>query len=450
MEASHTQAEEISAGVSTFERGMALMQREDYDNALPLLTSAAKTLSSLSPLPASAALVLHHAQANAGNASLALGQVPASVALLDEASRGYLVLMAGWNDDENGGEVTQGDILNHTMDAMNSSFLALSWMGNWGTAAQVSRAMGELLREAGAVGPAQGAFDRAAKLDAFGEPGPPPNQIKLTVYGPKFPRGKEFELDQGIEVLVQAQAEGETRMQISFSYERAKPSLPGAAPHMHAGLLALRDGENDQALSAFARAAELDPAFPDAPYKSGLVHLMRDEYERAAECFENTLELAPGWHSAEAYLWLAQQSRDGVFEPGLFPVLQELDGLEGAATASGSEEDMSAWQSAVDAAVAKWPAHPGVWTHAGSLAAAGKDMESAMGHFETALSCVPDGQDCVLSDVLVAKAAVLEDADKEEWRRTLESIVCLGSGAMLNVAMAKIGLASAPPDPTGE
>jgi tetratricopeptide (TPR) repeat protein len=63
-----------------------------------------------------------------------------------------------------------------------------------------------------------------------------------------------------------------------------------------------KDGEQQRAIAAFERAIELDPAAPNVAYNLGLVHLDRQENERALHWFERAIQANPNDRDARRFV----------------------------------------------------------------------------------------------------------------------------------------------------
>jgi protein O-GlcNAc transferase len=68
--------------------------------------------------------------------------------------------------------------------------------------------------------------------------------------------------------------------------------------------------QQEMAIAAFETALELDPAAPNVHYNLGLVHLDRDDIDRARETFQRALQVNPS--DGDARYWL--QKLEGVEE----------------------------------------------------------------------------------------------------------------------------------------
>ena len=63
-----------------------------------------------------------------------------------------------------------------------------------------------------------------------------------------------------------------------------------------------RDQDQKQAIAAFERAIELDPATPNVAYNLGLIHRDRDEVDRALYWFQRALQTNPNDGDARSHI----------------------------------------------------------------------------------------------------------------------------------------------------
>jgi tetratricopeptide (TPR) repeat protein len=110
--------------------------------------------------------------------------------------------------------------------------------------------------------------------------------------------GRRMELD---EVLAG------TTGQVQFAFERNRLTLRPARVRTDQGEKLAHQGRFEKALAHFRHAAEADRYDPQCRYQEALTLLYLQRHGEAAEAYDLTEELAPGWFHCRSDLWLAQQ-----------------------------------------------------------------------------------------------------------------------------------------------
>ncbi|KNC48281.1 uncharacterized protein AMSG_04511 [Thecamonas trahens ATCC 50062] len=416
----HELAQEVTEALVMYSEAMGLLRQESYFKAAVMLDKAVKALVAAAPLPDDAERVLMQARVALANALLAGGKINSAVRHLDVAIEALKA--AGLMED--------------VLDAMNSLFLCKLHAGEWDEAADVSRAMGDVLDDIGAP---ESAVAARARGDAVAA-GWPKNRIVVLVFGQGGApdEADELEVDDALEVI----RAGGGGVRIGFKYQRNRPALPAAEIFMQGFHETMAEGEYDDAAGLIELAAKIDVHNPDPHYHTGRLCLVQHDYTGAKAAFERAQELAPGWHSAQALAWLASCVADGTMTDGIYEALQELDELED--NAEDSAEAAAAYAAMAQEACEKYPLHPLVYNHLGSATyLVSRDAEAAKAHWDTALEVLGDADlDEIRGVILTSKAAALEDDDPTAWRAAMELAAHLGQNAMLTATMAKIALAT--------
>jgi len=83
--------------------------------------------------------------------------------------------------------------------------------------------------------------------------------------------------------------------------ERATPTRSAAEVYLVAGEMAVRDGDVDRALAAFARAIEVNPRLTSAHMGMADIYRTRGDYSRAEESYGNAARVQPRSFDAQYY-----------------------------------------------------------------------------------------------------------------------------------------------------
>ena len=209
-----------------------------------------------------------------------------------------------------------------------------------------------------------------------------------------------------------------------FVFERNRQSLGSVEARVQEGRKLGAAGQLEEALDIFQKAARVDPHDPDPHYQAGmtLVHLQR--YKAAAESYEQTERLAPGWFHCRSELWLAKQLATGQVSHASFLLLRELE--DGS---SSHEEKVSLAREALNDTGKLALPHLLLGEN---LLAIGKRAE-AKAAFLKGLSCA--GEQDVETRLLLSLANVVEPGDEKE--RLLRQAVAL-NGNLVSAAAASL------------
>lgn len=131
---------------------------------------------------------------------------------------------------------------------------------------------------------------------------------------------------------------------LRYVYVRDRPPLGGARGWVARGERWAREGDTDEALSAFRCAARVDPHDPQPHYQSGVVNLAAERGYAAVESFSRAEELSPGWFDTRAQLAIAEGVASGRLSPALPQILRRLEhpslpASKGLALARKAEEE---------------------------------------------------------------------------------------------------------------
>lgn len=122
-----------------------------------------------------------------------------------------------------------------------------------------------------------------------------------------------------------AQANLERLGALRYVYVRDRPPLGGARGWVSRGERWGREGDTDEALSAFRTASKIDPYDPQPYYQAGVINLAAERGYEAVESFSLAEELSPGWFDVRAQLALAQSVAEGRVTPSMPQILRRLE-----------------------------------------------------------------------------------------------------------------------------
>lgn len=229
--------------------------------------------------------------------------------------------------------------------------------------------------------------------------------------------GRQYELED-----LPRLPEGE---RVQFQFYRNRTSLRQALSLTAQAEALATKGDFDLALQAFQAAAQADPCDPQPHYEAGVTLLHLKRFAEAAEQFQITEKLAPGWFLCRRYLRLAEQLALGKWDHGLFLALQVEEDQE-----SKPEAKLRVLEKGVER-------YPGV---AWLLLATGvqrkvlgqiADAEAA---FRKGLTCVEDAD---IKTCLLFELANVLDSKVPERKQLLEEAAVLG-GNLLAAAASKM------------
>lgn len=211
---------------------------------------------------------------------------------------------------------------------------------------------------------------------------------------------------------------------VRFQFERDRVPLTLAEDYIALGSQRASEGEYEEALECFERAAQVDPFHPQAAYLRGLTLLHLHRYEEAVQGYVRTEELAPGWFHCRADLALARALVAGRITHETFLDIERLDGEKADADLLRRAEE----------ALLREPGLPVLHLlHGRVLAAMGRESE-ADDAFRRGLGLL--GDDDVRTRLLVERAG--RTRDPLERAQLLEEVLRLSdTGNLIAVAMAR-------------
>ncbi len=180
------------------------------------------------------------------------------------------------------------------------------YLGRTGAAADMAARLAQLLLERGKDSEAA-RYRKQARLVRADEP---LNRVVVMI------DDHRYELDE----LPQAEV-GE----VQVLFERNRVSLRSSLVLTEEGITLAQEGRYDEALELFKDAGKADRFNPAPKYQEGfsLLHLRR--YREAAEAFQATEALAPGWFHCRSFLWMARQLARGNIDHRIFVFLRMLE-----------------------------------------------------------------------------------------------------------------------------
>src|SRR5262249_24485065 len=110
--------------------------------------------------------------------------------------------------------------------------------------------------------------------------------------------GRRYELDEALQGV-----EGPVR----FLYERNRRSLAPSDALTRRGMQEGNKGRHRESLPLFEEAMKADPLNPEPVYESARTLLLLGRAAEAAERYDRTEALAPGWFQCRSEGWLARQ-----------------------------------------------------------------------------------------------------------------------------------------------
>jgi tetratricopeptide (TPR) repeat protein len=179
------------------------------------------------------------------------------------------------------------------------------YLGEGDKAAGRAEQLAAALEPQGRAGEA-GRYRRQAQRVRAGEPR---NRVVVAV------DGKRFELDEVLQGVPG---------QVQFAFERNRLTLRPSEALVKEGGQRAGSGAFAEALALFREAAEADRFSPQPHYEAALALLCLHRYSEAAEEYEATEALAPGWLQCRSDLWLAEQLAAGAIEHEIFQLLHAL------------------------------------------------------------------------------------------------------------------------------
>jgi tetratricopeptide (TPR) repeat protein len=214
---------------------------------------------------------------------------------------------------------------------------------------------------------------------------------------------------------------------VRFLFERNRLTLRPAQVLTEQGEREAEQGHYEAALQLFLEASRADPLAPQPVYEAALTYLYLGRPGDAADAYERTDELAPGWFHCRADGWLARQIVAGRYDLDTFRLLHVLE--------DGNQPIPVKWQMA-ERALERMPDLAPLHLRRGKLLLARNQSAGAEAAFRRGLECAlePD----VRTRLLVELAAVVESP--EEKRRLCEQARQL-NGHLVAAATATVMLA---------
>ncbi len=192
-----------------------------------------------------------------------------------------------------------------TLAALFSLFEVHRYLGETGPAADRAERIAVVLEQNGDAEDAA-AFRRRASRVRTGEP-----LCRVVA----LVDGKPHELDEL----------GRIEGSVQFIYERNRTELRASGIATEEGERFGMSRDYVRALEAFRRGAAADRLSPSPVYQAGVTLLFMGRAAEASALFQKTEQLAPGWFRCRAYRFLADRIAAGTLDPGVFPLLSELD-----------------------------------------------------------------------------------------------------------------------------
>ncbi|HEY4000847.1 MAG TPA: tetratricopeptide repeat protein [Candidatus Xenobia bacterium] len=112
---------------------------------------------------------------------------------------------------------------------------------------------------------------------------------------------------------------------LDFIFRRNRISMRPCQAMCDMGKHLGRQADYGQALKAFDAAAGSDPYDPDPHYQKGYTLLLTGRYAEAAEAFDVTEQLAPGWYNCRSDGWTARALAAGHMTLDLYQQINQLE-----------------------------------------------------------------------------------------------------------------------------
>lgn len=186
------------------------------------------------------------------------------------------------------------------------------------------------------------------------------------------------------------------------------------------GVAASREGKHDDAIAAFTKAAELNPACYDCYYNVGYANAQKKDYEKAEAAYKKAIELKADY--AEAYsglanIYNAQRKFDQASEASTKAMEYSGGGAIAGVAAGGGNADAMYNQGVIlwnagkipeakkqfEAAVAANPNHAESHYQLGMALLNENNLAAAATEFETYLKLSPTGPNAATAKAMVAQ-----------------------------------------------
>jgi tetratricopeptide (TPR) repeat protein len=184
------------------------------------------------------------------------------------------------------------------------------------------------------------------------------------------------------------------------------------------GVAASRAGNQDEAIAAFTRAVEVNPACYDCYYNIGFAQAQKKDYEKAEASFKKAIELKPDYseaYSGLANIYNAQRKFDEAAAASA--KANELGGGAAAGAAGAGSADAMFNQGVIlwnagkvadakkqfEAVIAANPNHAEAHYQLGMALVNEGNLAGAVAEFESYLKLSPDGPNAAQAKALVAQ-----------------------------------------------
>ena len=182
------------------------------------------------------------------------------------------------------------------------------YLGQAEAAAQSAERLAHMLDKQGQKGAAT-KYRKQARQVRLGEP---LNRVIANI------DGIQFELLEIHQINIRNQ-------KVQFVFQRNRSSLRPTTVFIDQGEQLARKSNFMDALLALENAAKADQYDPHPHYLAGLMLLNLQRYIEAAESYETTERLAPGWYNCRADLWIARQLAHKNISHEIFIALHKLE-----------------------------------------------------------------------------------------------------------------------------
>jgi tetratricopeptide (TPR) repeat protein len=233
--------------------------------------------------------------------------------------------------------------------------------------------------------------------------------------------GMQFELSEIRQIDIRNQ-------RVQFVFQRNRISLRAARAFIDQGEQLARKNNFGDALLAFQNATKVDQYDPQAPYFAGLTLLNLQRYIEAAESYETTERLAPGWYNCRADLWIARQLAERNISHEIFMALHKLEDWP----LDPKEKVQLAEQS-----LAKAPNLAPLYLFYGKGLSAIQRTKDAEAAYRKGLACVEEPD--IKTRLLLQLGTMMDSASERE--QLLEQAVEV-NGNLVAAAMAVVSLAT--------
>jgi tetratricopeptide (TPR) repeat protein len=214
-----------------------------------------------------------------------------------------------------------------------------------------------------------------------------------------------------------------------FVFERNRIELQPATDAVESGTAAAVSRNLEAALELFRRAAQADRYSPWPSYHAGMALLESRRYAEAAQSYQRTEALAPGWYHCRSDRWLAERLAAGDVDHAAFQALRQL--VDGPMTPDQAV-------ALAESTLARCELGSVRLALGDALARLGRRAEAEAAYRKgLAATDEPD----VRTRLIVALASAV--GDRGERRKLLHAAIEL-SGNLVSAAMAAVMLASTP------